>query len=83
MVRKTITVTEHAYRLLKQHKRPGESFSQVIQRTFGGGSARALVGLMDPEEAEEIRADLQKRRKRRVDHARKRAGKTIRKKPPA
>ena len=34
MVTKTITITEDAYRKLATNKKPGESFSELINRSF-------------------------------------------------
>lgn len=33
---KNISLTEEAYETLKAHKRPGESFTDVVLREFGG-----------------------------------------------
>ena len=35
MARKTIKLIEEAYELLASHKKPGESFTEVIKRVFG------------------------------------------------
>lgn len=45
MAVKTITITEEAYRKLAREKRPGESFTDVINRALGGTSALDLVGV--------------------------------------
>lgn len=57
----TITISDEAYRILKAQKREGESFSDVILRTFPmGHPARILAALqdrspLDKETAESIR----------------------------
>jgi predicted CopG family antitoxin len=66
MPTKSITITEDAYEHLRRHKRPGESFSDVIRRTFGGGSARSLIGLLTADEADAMREGLEARRERRA-----------------
>nr|MDO8109950.1 antitoxin VapB family protein [Candidatus Sigynarchaeota archaeon] len=53
MVTKTITITEEAYLLLKQKKKSGESFSEVIIKHFGEKSSILdLYGTWEGEEAE-------------------------------
>lgn len=57
----TITISDEAYRILKAQKKEGESFSDVILRTFPKGHpARILAALqdrrpLDEETAESIR----------------------------
>jgi len=57
----TITISDEAYKILKAQKREGESFSDVIMRTFSRGHpARILAALqdrkpLDEETAESIR----------------------------
>lgn len=40
-VTKTLRLTESAYHALKAHKRPGETYSDVILLLTGGGEKRA------------------------------------------
>lgn len=65
----TITISDEAYRILKAQKKEGESFSDVILRTFPRGHpARILAALdkiepLDKETAENIRKASQEMRK--------------------
>ena len=71
----TITISDEAYKILKAQKKEGESFSDVILRTFPRGRpARILAALqerppLDEETAENIRKvseDLRRNLKLRV-----------------
>lgn len=71
----TITISDEAYKILKAQKKEGESFSDVILRTFPRGHpARILAALqerppLDKETAENIRKvseDLRRNLKLRV-----------------
>lgn len=66
MATKTITITVDAYEALKRQKLPGESFSDVIRRRFGGGSVRSLVGLLTDAEAEAMERRILDRRRRQA-----------------
>lgn len=57
---------------MKTAKRPGESFSELALRTFRPASLRALVGLLDDEEAEALLADLSRARERDIAWSRRR-----------
>ena len=62
MVSKTITITKEAYDLLKQKKRTGESFSELIIKHFG--EKRSILDLYgawegDENEWDEILAGIQ------------------------
>lgn len=47
---KTIGLDERVYAMLKEAKRPGESFSDVIERLLRpAGSWRDLVGILGPD----------------------------------
>lgn len=51
---KQVQLSDRAYRILKSKKKPAESFSDVIVRSFAPkGDPRALFGLgrLDPQEA--------------------------------
>lgn len=51
MAVKTLTITASAYDRLAALKRPGESFSEVIERIVAARSVRDLVGVLDPRAA--------------------------------
>ncbi len=67
MAAKTLTVTEEAYERLKAHKRPGESFTDVVLRLAGderdvtkgfGAWADEDIDAAVEETREELNADL-------------------------
>ncbi len=71
---KTITVTIEAYRKLRRAKRPGESFTDVINRIMGGPSVLELAGILDDEAGarmeeaiQEIRRDFDDRLERTTE----------------
>ncbi|MFQ6013686.1 MAG: antitoxin VapB family protein [Thermoplasmata archaeon] len=71
---KTITVTIEAYRKLRRAKRPGESFTDVINRIMGGPSVLELAGILDEEAGarmeeaiQEIRRDFDDRLERTTE----------------
>ena len=55
MVTKTITITEEAYTLLKQKKKTGKSFSDVIIEYFG--EKRSILDLYGAWEGDESEWD--------------------------
>ena len=66
MVTKTITVTEDAYKKLANHKHEGESFSELINRSFASkgnvGDIMKFAGAwrdMDNEEVERIKQRIE------------------------
>ena len=80
MVTKTITVTEEAYRKLAANKKPGESFSELINRSFTKkGSWEAIskfVGAWEhiPDKViDDMKEDIEKMRKTSGKHRMKEA----------
>jgi predicted CopG family antitoxin len=54
----TITISDEAYKILKAQKREGESFSDVIMRTFSRGHpSRILAAFQDREPLDDETAD--------------------------
>ncbi len=65
MVTKTLTITEDAYLLLRQHKAKEESFSEEILRLFSQKRKKDLTvffGILSDKEGEEMQKDLEKQR---------------------
>lgn len=69
---KTISLDDDAYETLKNQKRPGESFSDVIHRMLGPAqpSVREFVGLLSEEAAEELADVVEKMREDDLDRQR-------------
>lgn len=58
MGRKPISIREETYRRLERERRPGEAWSDVLDRLLVGNDGnplRELVGLVDEAEREELR----------------------------
>ena len=63
---KTITVTDEAYKHLKQMKSEDESFSQFIERAYHPRQKidlREFLGILSKKEAEELRHIVKETRK--------------------
>lgn len=63
---KTITVTDEAYAHLKQMKNDEESFSKLIERLYHPDKKtdlRDFLGILNKEEAEELRQIVKETRK--------------------
>lgn len=69
---KTISLTDDAYHRLKKMKRPGESFSDVVQRLTGREDLMRFAGTISDEFAESLMASSREFRRRFDDDARKR-----------
>jgi len=54
MTTKTVSLDEEAYRLLKAHKREGESFSDVVKRIVDEQSWTEVAGVLSESEAREL-----------------------------
>ena len=75
MVTKTITVTEEAYKKLASNKMNGESFSELINRSFSKkGDISGFIGAWN-DIGEKEASNLHKH----IEETRKRAGKQRRK----
>ena len=70
---KTITVTEEAYRKLARAKGPQESFTDVINRVFGGPSALELSGVLGTETGPKVAREVRRIRKDLDERVRKTA----------
>jgi predicted CopG family antitoxin len=57
------------YEQLRAHKRPGESFSDVVERLLEGerGDWRKSIGILSDEEASELREFVRRRRERSTE----------------
>ena len=64
MATKCITITEDAYGRLVAHKRPNDSFSDVIVRSFPKRSLLEFAGCISKETAGELRKSVKELRKR-------------------
>ena len=62
---KSIRLSEEAYERLSAHKRESETFSEVVLRLAGERSLLELAGILDDEEADELRDAIEERRARR------------------
>ena len=62
---KSIRLSEEAYERLAAHKRDDETFSEVVLRLAGERSLLEIAGILDDEEAAEVRDAVEKRRERR------------------
>ena len=65
MATKTITITEEAYRRLRQSKSGEESFSEIITRITGNaGQLLKFAGMLTEKDAEKLEARIKENRKR-------------------
>ena len=64
---RTVRLTEHAYQQLKRRKRPGESFSDTVERIAGERSLLELAGMLSEEDAEAMREAIDDREERSRD----------------
>ena len=65
MVFKTITLSEEAYKRLKERKKGNESFSDVIIRLTSNSSLRDFVGIVDDTLLDELEKNIEKMRTNR------------------
>lgn len=68
MATTTITLARSAYELLKANKRPGESFSEEVQRVFGSDrpSLKGFLEVFSPEDARAVGDVIAKMRKEEI-----------------
>jgi predicted CopG family antitoxin len=52
---KNIAISDEAYQRLKALKKPGESFTELIERITRSGAVMNLVGLLTASEGREIK----------------------------
>jgi len=71
MAVKTITITVEAHEQLMKHKQKGESFTDVINRVFGGTPTLELAGVLTPDQGDAVSRDV-KRLRRDLDRRVKR-----------
>lgn len=67
---RNVRLTEEAYRRLERRKRPGESFSDTVERIAGERSLLELAGLLTDEDAESMReaiGEQDRRSRERLD----------------
>jgi predicted CopG family antitoxin len=66
---RTITVTEEAYRKLRAHKGPEESFSEVLMRLAARKPLSTFAGVLSKKSAVAFRSaiDEERRSRKRVD----------------
>ncbi|MBI2664468.1 antitoxin VapB family protein [Candidatus Woesearchaeota archaeon] len=70
---KTISITDEAYTLLKNAKDDKESFTDVIIKSVKKDPLSKLVGILKPEEAENMRRHIKATRKRMNERVKKTA----------
>jgi predicted CopG family antitoxin len=68
---KNIAISDEAYQRLKALKRPGESFTEVIERMTRSRGVLELVGIMSPRQAAQVKEhvrELREESSRRLQH---------------
>ena len=66
---KTISLDERAYELLCEHKREGESFSDVVHRLAGERSWTEVAGIWSDDEADDVASAIEDAREASHDRA--------------
>ena len=66
MAFKTITLSEEAYKRLKERKKENESFSDVVLRLTNISTLRDFVGIIDSSYLDEIEKNIEKIREERA-----------------
>ena len=60
---KNIAISDEAYQRLKALKKPGESFTELIQRITKSGGVVNLVGLLTSSEGREVKGSVAEMRR--------------------
>jgi predicted CopG family antitoxin len=68
---RNISLKDSSYERLRSRMRPGESFSDVVDRLAGQGSILDLVGIIPPESVDKIEAAIEASRAERIARRRK------------
>ena len=64
MATKNIAISEEAYQRLKALKRPGESFTEVIERMTRSKGILDLTGVLSKEQARAVSEEVRQMRER-------------------
>ncbi|WP_123619776.1 antitoxin VapB family protein [Halorubrum sp. CSM-61] len=59
MSTRNVRLDEDVYERIKSEKRPGETFSETVERLIGGSSLLDLAGILSDEEADEFRRAIE------------------------
>jgi predicted CopG family antitoxin len=68
---KNIAISDEAYQRLKALKKPGESFTEVIERMTRSRGVLELAGILSPQQAAKVKEEVREMRKdssRRLAH---------------
>ena len=68
---KNIAISEEAYQRLKALKKPGESFTEVIERMTRSRGVLELSGILSKQEASRLAEAVKESRKRSSRHLRR------------
>ena len=72
MATKTISLSEDAYDRLKEMKREGESFSDVVNRLTSGVAISEFHGVLKAETADDLESNIEERRSKHASNRRRR-----------
>jgi len=67
MRNKNIAISEKAYQRLKSLKKPGESFTMVIERVARYGGILDLAGMLTPQEGKSMKEAIQRMRQDKAE----------------
>jgi len=72
MATKTISISEEAYKILKERKEPNESFSEAIVKLSGKKKLSSFFGALSEESASNLEKEIKETRKmhRQAHHKR-------------